>query len=182
MFTHQFFDIGIFNLELKRKWESEVQRNFEPRLQVLRDKNKGLSNELENTNRRLSRKIENLQTSAKSYRAQIEKFEKDLKTKTEECGRIQIRADKAKARNDAKMEKMKDHNTKLKNEFSSEKEKSQKLANEVSELKNCLTNSVHECPICACELFKDHSPVSLKMRLTKISEKNLSLTASCNYG
>jgi len=162
--------------ELKRKLESEVQRNFEPRLQVLRDKNKGLSNELENTNRRLSRKIENLQTNAKSYRAQIEKFEKDLKTKTEECGRIQIRADKAKARNDAKIEKMKDHNTKLKNEFSNEKEKSQKLANEISELKNCLiksakktgdtksidSNSAHECPICACVLFEDHSPVSLK--------------------
>ena len=170
------------NLELKRKLESEVQRNFEPRLQVLRDKNKGLSNELENTNRRLSRKIENLQTNAKSYRAQIEKFEKDLKTKTEECGRIQIRADKAKARNDAKMEKMKDHNTKLKNEFSNEKEKSQKLANEISELKNCLiksakksgdtknidSNSAHECPICACELFEDHSPVSLKIRLTNV--------------
>merc|ERR1712176_1718683 len=76
-------------------------------------------------------------------------FEKDLKTKTEECGRIQIRADK---------------------------EKSQKLANEISELKNCLikaakksgdnknidSNSAHECPICACELFEDHSPVSLK--------------------
>ena len=156
------------NLERKRKKESEVQRNFEPRLQVLRDKNKGLSNELENTNRRLSRKIENLQNSAKSYRAQIEKFKRDLKTKTKECGRIQTR-------NDAKIEKLKDHNTKLKNEISSEQEKSKKLANEVSELKNCLIkNSAHECPICACELFDDHSPVSLKIRLTKISQKNLS--------
>ena len=129
-------------------------------------------------------------------RAQIEKYEKYLETKTEEYWRIQrivVRADKAKAITT----KLKNEiTTKLKNEISSEKEKFQKLKNEVSKLKNCSTksarkssdnknidsNSAHECPICACELFEDHSPVSLKMRLTKISEKNLSLTVSCNYG
>ena len=52
-----------------------------------------------------------------------------------------MRADKAKARNEAKMEKMKDHNAKLKKELMSEKEKCEKMTNEISELKNCLIKS-----------------------------------------
>ena len=89
----------------------------------------------------MTRKIETLQNSAKLHKSQTEKLEKDLKAKTQECEKTQMRADKAKARNEAKMEKMKDHNAKLKKELMSEKEKCEKMTNEISELKNCLIKS-----------------------------------------
>jgi len=68
-----------------------MESSYEVRLQALTDKNKGLENELENTTRRFTRKLDQLRLSANLQKEKIGEMEKDLRQRNEENEKLRIR-------------------------------------------------------------------------------------------
>ena len=154
--------------ELKR-----LEHSFAIRVQAINDKNKGLENELENTTRRYTRKVEALQSTSRLQKDKMGKVEKDLRHQKGENEKLRLRIDKMKSKIEVKLQKIKEQETKLKSDLTDATASNEEKDKQIHELKHLIISNSrkmdlngpcnsYECTICASELFDDHSPISLR--------------------